>query len=113
MKLATERALNRLAKWRTVFAGWQLGTRPDSDPECQAVRDTAEARLVMRAELNALVALLQREGVIGPLAYEEQLEVEAERLCQVLEARFPGFEATDLGMKIDVRAVDTMQGWKP
>jgi hypothetical protein len=24
--------LNRLAKWRTVLAGWQLGTRGSDDP---------------------------------------------------------------------------------
>lgn len=31
--------LQRLGKWRTVFASWQLGTRSKNDPEAQAVRD--------------------------------------------------------------------------
>ena len=35
----TMRALNVLAKWRTLLAGWQLGTRPKGDPECDAVSD--------------------------------------------------------------------------
>jgi hypothetical protein len=33
------KALQKLAKWRLIFAGWQLGTRLKGDPECDAVRD--------------------------------------------------------------------------
>jgi hypothetical protein len=31
--------LNRLCKWRAILAGRHLGTRPDTDPQCQAMRD--------------------------------------------------------------------------
>src|SRR5205809_59165 len=47
-------ALNRLTKWRSVFAGWQLGTRPLGDPECDAVRDHREVTILMRAELTTI-----------------------------------------------------------
>jgi hypothetical protein len=40
-------ALERLAKWRTLFAGWQLGTRPKGEPESDAVRDHREATLML------------------------------------------------------------------
>jgi hypothetical protein len=46
-------ALNRLANWRSFFAGWQLGTQPASDGPTRAVRDTIEARLILRAEMTA------------------------------------------------------------
>ena len=38
-------ACNRLTKWRSVFAGWQLGTRAKGDPECDAVRDHREVTI--------------------------------------------------------------------
>ena len=62
-KESLHRTLNKLAKWRTLFAGWQLGTRPDSDPECQAVRDHRDLSLMARIDINALLALLIRKGV--------------------------------------------------
>lgn len=34
--------LNVVCKWRSLFAGWQLGTRPKGDPESDAVRDHRE-----------------------------------------------------------------------
>jgi hypothetical protein len=39
-------ALNRIAKWRTILAGWQLGTKPKGDPTCDAVRDHREATIM-------------------------------------------------------------------
>jgi hypothetical protein len=29
-------AVHRLTRWKMVFAGWQLGTRPTGDPEAGA-----------------------------------------------------------------------------
>lgn len=107
-------ALNRLAKWRSVFAGWQLGTRPKGDPECDAVRDHREATLLLRAEVTTLAALLIKKGVFSQSEFEDQLEIEADLLSSTLEARFPGFKAEPHGMSMDVqKAAKTMQGWKP
>jgi hypothetical protein len=53
-------ALNRVAKWRGLFAGWQLGTRPKGDPECDAVRDHREITILLRVEASALTRLLPR-----------------------------------------------------
>ena len=51
-------ALNRLCKWRAIFAGWQLGTRAKGDPESDAVRDHREVTILLRAEASAMTGLL-------------------------------------------------------
>jgi hypothetical protein len=114
MNNITYQALNKLAKWRTVFAGWQLGTRTMDDPECQAVRDHREATLLMRAELSALVTLLHRNKVITTQDFEAELGTQADALSKMMEAKFPGFEATDTGLSMDpVVTANTMKGWRP
>lgn len=114
MKQSLEYALNKLAKWRSVFAGWQLGTRPDTDPECRAVRDHREVTLLLRAEMSALVVLLAEKGVIRTLEWENALEAEARKLDADLERRFPGFRTTLAGLEIDVeKAQEMCRGWRP
>jgi len=105
--------LQRLGKWRTVFAGWQLGTRAKGDPECDAVRDHREVTLIMRAELNALAQLLVDRGVFTAQEFSEQVNVEAERSCADLSERFPGITATDYGLTMTAEAAETMRTWKP
>jgi len=109
----SEKVLNRLAKWRVLLAGWQLGTRPKGDPECDAVSDHREVTLLMRTELNALVQLLIAKGVFDGQEWESQLVFEAQLMQKMLEARFPGVEATDGGLKFDRRAEAWMSKWKP
>lgn len=96
------RALNRLCRWRTILAGWQLGTRPDTDPETQAVRDHREATLALRAEVSAVVNLLIMKGVCTQDEYMEQVAGEADYYNRQLEEKFPGAKASDSGMEIDV-----------
>lgn len=106
-------ALNRLAKWRSVFAGWQLGTRSDDDPECQAVRDHRELSMLMRAELSSLSQLLILKGVFTQEEWEAALAVEARQLSQDYAEKFPGFVASDWGMDIDVnKALETTKNWR-
>lgn len=108
------RALNRLAKWRTVFAGWQLGTRATGDPECDAVRDQRELLLLLRAEVNALTTLCVQRGLFTVVEFDAQQGIEADHLCRALEARFPGFKATDVGLEMDSKlAAATTKGWRP
>jgi hypothetical protein len=110
----SDRVLNTLAKWRSVFAGWQLGTRPNTDPECQAVRDHRELTMLLRAEVNALTKLLLDAGVITPRALTEQVIVEAEYLSKSYERKFPGMSATPDGIAYSLpEAVETMKGWLP
>jgi hypothetical protein len=111
--MSAESALNRLAKWRGVFAGWQLGTRPKGDPESDAIRDHREVTILMRCELNAFAALLIEAGVITAEQWEAALEREADLLCMAYEARFPGIRAVDEGLVYDGRAIETMKGWLP
>lgn len=108
-------ALNRLCKWRTIFAGWQLGTRSDTDPEARAVRDAIDVRLLLRVEVSALVLLLERKGIFTTEEWETELAAEADRLNHDYEKKFPGFRATDEGIEaFDAELVkETVKGWYP
>ena len=104
------RALNRLAKWRNILAGWQLGTRAKGDPECDAVRDIRELLLIMRAEQNAIVQLLIGKAVCTEAEWERTLEHEANLLNEAMASRFPGFKATDVGLEMqNPEASETMK----
>lgn len=111
----SDRVLNRVMKWRGVFAGWQLGTRTSGDPESQAVRDQRELLMLVRIELNALTACLIESGAITSRSFTEQVIVEAELLDKAYEDRFPGMRSTDAGMELfDLqKAQQTMAGWRP
>jgi hypothetical protein len=107
-------AMNRLAKWRTVFAGWQLGTRAKGDPGADAVRDHREVTILLRVESNALAALLITKGVFTAEEWQTQLIEEANHLSKSFEQRFPGFKAFDDGMVITPHiAKDTTATWYP
>jgi len=107
------RNLERLCKWRVLLTGWQLGTRPKGDPECDAVRDHREATLILRAEVTALTHMLRRAGIVTVREMQEAVEAEADALSMALETRFPGVRATDSGLELDERAAETMKGWRP
>ncbi len=106
-------ACNRLTKWRSVFAGWQLGTRLQDDPECQAVKDHREVTILLRAEVSALTKLFIDKGIFTEEEFQQGMIEEAELLSQDYENRFPGMKATDLGIQYDRRAMETMKHWKP
>ena len=108
-----DQAMNRLAKWRSVFAGWQLGTRPLGDPECDAVRDHREVTIMMRAEHNAMLKLLTDRGVFTIEDFQKAMIDEGELLHKDYERKFPGMKATDMGIEYDARAVETMKNWRP
>lgn len=96
-----------------TFAGWQLGSRPKGDPECDAVRNASEARLIIRAEVTALIGLLIDKGVFTLDEFTAKLDAEADLLCMALEDRWPGVTATDIGLSYDLeRVLPWMQGWK-
>ncbi len=106
--------LNRACKFRTVFAGWQLGSRSDTDPECQAVRDHRDLSTVLRVESSAISALLIKKGIFTAEELRNAIQEEAEILCHKYEKRFPGFTATDYGLVIDPKlAAETTKGWRP
>lgn len=107
------RALNILTKWRTLFTGWQLGTRPKGDPEGDAVRDHRELTILLRAEISAFTALLREKGVFTDDEWMAALEHEAMLLNQDYERRFPGVTASESGLTFDKRVLPWMKGWKP
>jgi len=95
-------SLNRLAKWRSVFAGWQLGTRPRGDGESEAVRDHREVTMLLRAEVNALTRILLDAQVVNQETLTRVVGEEAEYLSQAYERKFPGAKAVDMGMDFDL-----------
>ena len=111
--MSTLDALNRLCKFRTLLAGWQLGTRPKGDPESDAVRDHRELSLLLRAELTALTGLLLRKGLITGTEFEAALGEEAEMLTADMERRFPGVTAHDNGLGLDPAQMGWMKSWRP
>ena len=109
------RALNRVTRWRTLLAGWQLGTRPKGDPESDAVRDHREVTILLRVEGSALVNLLVAKGLITAQEWDAALAQEAHMLNAAYERRFPGVRATDDGLAMDARKIEAagwMKGWK-
>ena len=104
---------NRLTKWRSVFAGWQLGTRLQDDPECKAVKDHREVTILLRAEVSAQTKLFIDKGIFTLEEFQQALIEEAELLNKDYEKRFPGMKATDIGIQYDKRALWTMRNWKP
>jgi hypothetical protein len=105
--------LNRLAKWRTVFAGWQLGTRAKGDPEADAVRDHRESSILLRVEVTALTRILLEKGIVSHEELDRIVGEEADHLAAMYERRFPGIRADDDGLVMDSRAPETMKGWRP
>lgn len=106
-------ALNRLAKWRTVFAGWQLGTKVRGDSESDAVRDHREATIILRAEVSAIAKTISETDPTFLGRLECNFEKEADLLSLAYEARFPRFRATNHGIEMDTRAAETTKGWRP
>ena len=103
-------AVNKLAKWRSVFAAWQLGTRKDTDGECRALKDHREVTILLRAEMNAFLGLMLRKGIITEAEWDAALEREAKQLDKDYEAKFPGYSTTQAGVSMDLkRAGATMQ----
>lgn len=113
LKARLDAALNKLAKWRMVFAGWQLGTRSKEDPECQAVRDHRELSMLMRAEVSAIINVLVNKNIVKWEDFAATLLEETEALDKAYESKFPGFKSDASGMLMDpTKAAETTKGWR-
>lgn len=110
---AVRQAFERLAKWRSVFTGWQLGTRLSTDPEAQAVRDHREVTMFLRVEVTGLTRILLEKGIVTSEELDAIMGDEADRLSAMYEKKFPGMKAQDYGMSMTAEAAETMKGWKP
>lgn len=115
MEASVFNALQKLAKWRSIFAAWQLGTRPKGDPESDAVRDHREISMLLRVELNALTKVLIDKKIITMEEWEKTLKDEAVELDKSYERRFPGFRTFLGGVEIydPPTAAKTTKGWRP
>ena len=97
--------LNKLCKWRMVFAGWHRGsavliTGGKPTPGVAAMRDLMDKWLIMRAENSAIAILLLKKGVFTQEELQEAVMNEATLLDKELESVFPGFRTTEDGIVI-------------
>src|SRR5215471_121384 len=105
------RALEKVAKWRSLFAGWQLGTRPDTDPECRAIRDHREISILLRVEVSAMLDILLKKGVITMQDWYDAIGNEAEQLDQDYASRFPGVTSSEDGLIFSSEKLEEIRGW--
>lgn len=102
LRLAYDQATNTLAKWRKVFTSWQLGTRTANDGEALAVADHRELTILLRAELNTMLAVLIEKEVVTETEWVTKLIAEMKQMERDFESRFPGVRATPEGLEISV-----------
>jgi hypothetical protein len=105
-RLADEsyRVSNKLAKWRTFFTSWQVGTRLFNDHECKALRNQYEMYILMRADINALTGLLIKKGVFSAEEFTEALITETKQLDHMYEENYPGFSTSLDGLHMQMPA---------
>lgn len=109
-------AIQRLAKWRSHFAGWLLGTRAKDDPQSQWVRDNTEKLLLLRAESSALMRILIDKGVCTAEEATLQVGMEAVALSNAFERQWPGVKASDDGLEYNIATIQQagwMRNWLP
>ena len=92
--------LNKLCKWRLIYAGWHNGTQSISEPGVQAMRDLHEKLLIQRVEITALATLMLEKGVFTAEEFQAKVESEAEILDATLSDFFAGFETIPNGIRI-------------
>lgn len=110
-KLADEnfRVSNKLAKWRSFFASWQLGTRSKDDGEFRAVKNQYELLILLRADVNALTDMMIKKGVFTQEEFTAALIRESRTLDHAYEQAYPGFSATEDGLSMQLpQALETM-----
>lgn len=95
-----ELALNKLCKWRTILAGWIWGTSARDAPGSQGQRDLMDARLVVRAETSAIVALLVEKKFITIDEFAKAVTKEAVELDRTLERTFAGMKSSTTGIVV-------------
>lgn len=109
-----DEAIQRVAKWRSVFVSWQLGTRRKDDPEASALRDHREVTILLRVECNAIARILIEKGIVSQDDFTRVVAEEAEHLNLAYEQKFPGFTAQLDGIHIDLpEGIETMKRFAP
>lgn len=108
-------ALQKFTKWRAVFAGWQLGTMSIENETCRAVRDHRELTMLMRAELNAFIALGVKKNLFTMEDWQAEVLDQVQHLDKAYERKFPGFRTQAYGVEIynPQLAADTTRHWAP
>lgn len=92
-------AIEKLGKWRALYAGWWFGTRSLKDGQARAARDNFDRTIMLRCEVNALTALLIAKGVFTPEEFQGQLLDDVEHLDRELEKRWDGIRTTPDGLE--------------
>lgn len=98
---AARRKLEKVGKWRSILAGRILGTRPDSDPATQGIRDLLDKAVTLRVEVTTITRLLLEKGVVTPDEWFAVMGEEADFIDKAYEAEWPGIHTTDYGVTIE------------
>lgn len=110
MSRAEQRAWAKLVKvgnWKRVFASWQLGTTSESYGPYKAVADHRELSINLKIVTDALADILVSKGVCTLEEWHDAVFKQAELYDKDLEARFPGFKTTNLGLQVSPEAART------
>lgn len=112
-RAAYERALNRLNHWGMLLAGRIGGTLHKDDPRSKGYRDLFQKYLILRAEANAIAAVLLEKGIVTREDFTKRITEEAAHLDQTYEQQYPGVRASDTGLDFyDLPKVqEWMKGW--
>lgn len=114
--------ISKAKAWKSLLAQWQLGTRPQSDPERQAVEDLRDAVITLRYETNAVMTLMLQKGLITQAELSQTVGQAAFNLDQLYTQAFPGYESVPaVGAAIPgsimitdmEKAAKTTATWKP
>lgn len=90
-----------LSNWKSLFASWATGLRPNQNTSYLAAQEQAETILILRAELTACLNLLLHLGVVTKDQFDEKFCEAVILLNQALENKFPGFKSTNEGLVLD------------
>jgi hypothetical protein len=91
-------AMEKLGKWRGLYAGWWFGTRRLDEAQARAARDNFDRTIMLRCEVNAFTALCLQKGLWSVGEWQQQLLEEIERMDAALEEKWPGFRTDSTGL---------------
>lgn len=102
--------LNIVCKWRSFFAGWHLGTKPNTDGPTRAIRNQYDLLIVTRVECSALARLLIEKKVFTAEEWTATVQDEARILADAYAEDYPGIRAFEDGLHMELpEAAETMK----
>lgn len=99
-RAASDAALSKLCKWRSLLTGWHLGPLPAKAPGVQAMRSMQDFRLIIQAEVAAVMNLLVLKGLVTEAEMNHAIAAAAGELDEIMAAQFRGYRTTPEGLEV-------------